>query len=306
MSGVPQGSVLGPVLFNIFTNDLHSPIERTLSKFSNDTKLCGAVDMPERWDTIQMDLDKLEKSAHVNLMTFKKTKCKVLHMGRGNPHYQYKLEDEGIESSPEEKDLGVLVDEKLDMSEQCVLAAHGLHQKKHGQQGEGGDSAPLLHSGVTPSGVLRPALEPSAQERHRPVGEGPEQATKMIRGVEHLSYKERLRDLGLFSLKKRRLQGDFIAAFQYLNGAYKKDGGRLFSRACSDRTRGNGFKLREGRFTLGIRKTFFTMSVVKHWNRLPREVIDAPSLETLKVRLARALSNLIQLKMSLLTAGRLD
>ena len=91
----------------------------------------------------------------------------------------------------------------------------------------------------------------------------------------------------------RRLGGDLIAAFQYLKGAYKKDRDRLFSRACCSRTRGNGFKLKEGRFRLDRRKKFFTMRVVAHWNRLLREVVDAPSLETFKVRLDGALSNLI-------------
>ncbi|KAK4808069.1 hypothetical protein QYF61_025066 [Mycteria americana] len=131
-------------------------------------------------------------------------------------------------------------------------------------------------------GVLRPAPEPSAQERHGAVGEGPQEATKMIRGMEHLSYEDRLRESGLFSLEKRRLREELIAACQYLKGAYKKDGDELFSRAFSNRTRGDGFKLKEGRFRLDIRKKFFTMSVVKYRPRLPREVVDAPSLETFK------------------------
>jgi len=93
---------------------------------------------------------------------------------------------------------------------------------------------------------------------------------------EHLSYEERLRELGLFSLEKRRLRGKLLAACQCLKGAYKKDGERLFTRACSDRTRGSAFKLKKGRFRLDRRKKFFTMRVVKHWSKFPSEVVDAP------------------------------
>ncbi|PKU41382.1 hypothetical protein llap_8313 [Limosa lapponica baueri] len=128
----------------------------------------------------------------------------------------------------------------------------------------------------------------------------------MIRGLEHLSYEDRLRELGLFSLEKRRLWGDFIKGFQYLKGAYRRDEEGLFMRECSYRTRGNGFKLEEGRFRLDTRKKFFTVRVVRHWNRLPREVADAPSLEAFETRLDGTLSNLVWWEEFLPMAGGME
>jgi len=104
-------------------------------------------------------------------------------------------------------------------------------------------------------------------------------ATKMIRVLEYLPYKDRLRELGLFSLEKRRLWGDLIALFQYLKGVYRKVGEGLFIRAYSNRMRRNDFSQEQCRFRLDIRKKLFTLRLVRHWNRLPSKVVDIPSVK---------------------------
>ena len=115
----------------------------------------------------------------------------------------------------------------------------------------------------------------------------------MLRGLEHLPCEDRLRELGLFSLEKIKLQGDLYSGLPVLKGGYRKDGEGLLIRGCRDRMRGYGFKWKESRFRLDIRKKFFTVRVVRHWNRLPREAVAAPSLAVFKARLDGALSNLV-------------
>ncbi|KAJ7418313.1 hypothetical protein BTVI_29694 [Pitangus sulphuratus] len=136
--GFPQGSISGPVLINIFINDLDAGLEGILSKFAGDTKLGGALDSLESWEALQRDLNKLEAWAITNHRKFNKGKCRIQHLGWSNPGCSYRLGDEVLESSAMERDMGILFDSELNMSQSALQPGgptfSAMHYKKESVQ----------------------------------------------------------------------------------------------------------------------------------------------------------------------------
>jgi len=168
---------------------MDSGIESTLSKSAYDTKLCGVVNMLERRDAVHRDPDRLERWACANLMTFSKDKCKVFHMGQENPEHKYRLGRERIESSPQEKDLVVLVDEKLSTTQQRVPTpqkASGILGCIQSVASRSREVILSIYTTVVRPHLeyLRPALKPSVQKRLRPVRAGPEEGHKSEGGLQ--------------------------------------------------------------------------------------------------------------------------
>uniref|UniRef100_A0A8C5LWX5 Reverse transcriptase domain-containing protein n=1 Tax=Leptobrachium leishanense TaxID=445787 RepID=A0A8C5LWX5_9ANUR len=283
-SGVPQGSVLGPILFNIFISDIAEGINGKVCIFADDTKICNRVDVPGGISQMTNDLGKLIKWSELWQLSFNVDKCKIMHLGRKNPRAEYRIFDTVLTSTSEERDLGVIISEDLRVSSQCNRAA-GNASRMLGCVGRGISSRkrevlmPLYRA------LVRPHLEycvqywrPYLQKDIDILERVQRRATKMVYGLKEKSYQERLNDLNMYSLEKRRDRGDMIETFKYVKGIHKVEEGSIFKRKQSSKTRGHSLRLEGQRFKSNIRKHYFTERVVDTWNSLPVEVVEAKTV----------------------------
>ncbi|CAM4553252.1 unnamed protein product [Caretta caretta] len=194
-SGVPQGSVLGPILFNLFITDLSTKSGSVLIKFVDDTKLGGIANLEKDWDIIQEDLDDLVNWSNSNMMKFNSEKCKVMHLGINNKNFSYKLGTHQSEVMEEEKDLGVLVDHRMTMSHQCDMAVKKANAVlgciRRGISCRDKEVLVPLYKAL-----VRPHLEycvqfwsPMFKKDEFKLEQEQRRATRMIRGMENLSYE---------------------------------------------------------------------------------------------------------------------
>src|SRR5579872_4976179 len=290
-SGVPQDSVLGPVLFLVYINDLDSKIISKLAKFADGTKLCKQVASLEDVAALQRDLDSLHEWAADWQMSFNVDKCAVMHVGHSNKCNQYKLGNSELKSIVKEKDLGVIIDNTLKFSEQCSTAVKCANRTlgliKRTIICRSKDVIVDLYKAL-----VRPKLEycvqawrPFLRKDIDSMERVQRRATKMITECKGQNYESRLQTLGLISIEKRQTRGDLIQVFKLIKGVDNVDYRELFQLADYSRTRGHSFKITKVRSRLEIRRNLFSQRVVNKWNELPQYVVEAESVNAFKNRL---------------------
>ena len=295
-SGVPQGSVLGPVLVIVYVNELPNLVSSGIKMFADDTKIYRNIHDRQDVNTLQSDLSALEQWSNKWLLRFNPAKCKVMYCGPKNSKSEYYMVDEDgvmrkIEETCLEKDLGVYISNTLKPSLHCQKAANkGMSALRLIKMAF--DRIDVTNFKILYTTYVRPHLEyciqavgPFTKKDIEILEKVQRRATKLVKGIRDLSYSERLQRLKLPSFRKRIIRGDLIETFKILTEKVKTDPEQFFELASQDRTRGHHLKLRKRRSRTIMRLKFFANRVVSQWNSLPEEIVEATSTNVFKNKL---------------------
>lgn len=292
-SGVPQGSVLGPLLFLIYVDDMEDRIRNNsrVWKFADDTKIAAPVNDYVGGIGLQKNLDKLMVWASEWNMTFNIDKCKVMHLGANNINFSYEMRGNWLNKVTQEKDLGIIVENNLKPSKQCIEARNRANKILGAINRNVVYKSKEVVSKLYTS-LVRPHLEYCIQawspyyiqdlgmlERVQ------RRATKLIPAIKRLEYKDRLKELNMFSIKRRCIRGDMIQVYKMGASGNETSFQAMFRLDASNRVRGHDRKLKKEHCRLDSRKNFFSQRVINFWNGLPPEVVNSPSLEIFKSRI---------------------
>jgi len=289
-SGVPQGSILGPLLFSIYINDLEENVSNNMLKFADDSKLWGRVNSPEEVTSMQEDLIKLGEWSDKNSMPFNVSKCKVMHVGRKNSREKYKLKGQQILETKEEKDLGVVFNESFKPSINCNKVSKSANKVigliKRTISNKTAEGMLILYKTL-----VRPIVDycisvwrPFTKKDKEKLEKVQRRYTKMIIGCRGKTYEQRLDKLRLTTLDQRHYRADMVQVFKILKdqkNIYPTDFLTLSKRSG----RINCMKLYKKRSCLDVSKHCFTSRVVDQWNILPDRVILATDVNDFKSRL---------------------
>ena len=256
LSGVPQGSVLGPILFLVYINDLEEGVTGNILKFADDTKLFTKTKEIGDKQNLQDDIDKLVKWSEKWQMLFNFGKCKCLHIGPGNASMNYEMGGTILSKTVKEKDLGVTMNANMKVSEQCRIAASKGNQ--------------VL-------GMIRRNITHTEESNYIP-------------GLSDLRYEERLKECGLTTLETRRVRGDQIEVFKILNGYENIDSNIFFEIKESKITRGHNYTLVKKQSRLDVRKYSFSQRTINVWNKLSTDCVHASSVNMFKNKIDKYLA----------------
>ena len=287
-SGVPQGSVLGPILFLVYINDIDEGLTCIISKFADDTKIANTVLSNDQAEEMQTNLDKLSNWAKTWQMSYNTDKCKVLHIGYSNEKRNYLMDGNQLKSTDRENDLGVTISSNLKPSQQCSEVVKKANKLVGfiGRSIEYKSRATII---TLYNSLVRPIMEycvqawcPYYQKDIAKLERVQRRVTKMIPSLRNKPYEERLKELDLFPLEHRRLRGDLIQVFKIIRGIDNMDCNKYFSIDNSNYTRGNGCKIIGKPFNSNESKNFFFNRIVNLWNGLPRDVVECNTVDTFK------------------------